>query len=51
MFKMLTPGTINIPKLIPLLNIKGEKKEREAKEYTNADRVLRASYSNKTTKV
>lgn len=33
---MLTLDTINIPKLTPLLNIKGERKEREAKEYTTA---------------
>lgn len=44
MFKKVTLDTINIPKLIPLLNIKGERKEREEKNtQTHADQVLKAS--------
>lgn len=35
-FETLTLDSINIPRLTPLLNIMGERKEREAKEYTNA---------------
>lgn len=52
MFKKLTLDTINIPKLISLLNIKSERQEREEKNtQMHADQVLEASNSNKNTKM
>lgn len=49
MFRKLTLDTINIPKL---LNIKGERKEKEEENtQMHADQVLEASSSNKNTKM